>query len=164
MAYCDKLAAQLKEKGVRVKVDSRDMRTPDKMWDAVKKGIPLRVEVGVREMEEGQVTHVRRDLGRDSKTTVSFDDFINGAQGILDAIHDDLLTRQRQFSQDNTHQVDTVADIEAFFKAGKKGYVCAPIAVLEDEALDAVKTEYGLTARNIPFAYEGQRVLIAKAY
>lgn len=164
MEYCGKLAAQLKEKGIRAKVDSRDMRTPDKMWDAVKKGIPLRVEVGGREMEEGQVTHVRRDLGRDSKTTVAIDQFVNDAQGILDAIHDDLYARQRKFSQENTHQVETIADIDAFFKEGKVGYVSAPIGVLEDDALEAVKTEHGLTARNVPFAEDGKRVLIAKAY
>ena len=37
------------------------------MWGMIKKGIPLRVEIGGREVDEGTLTHVRRDLGRDSK-------------------------------------------------------------------------------------------------
>lgn len=164
MEYCDKIKAGLKEKGIRAKVDERDMRTPDKMWDAIKKGIPLRVEVGGREMEEGVVTHVRRDIGRDSKTTQSLDDFIAGAEGVLDAIHDDMLAGQTSFREKNTHDGESVADIEAFFKAGKTGYVRVPVAVLEDDKLEAVMKDHGLTARNMPFADEGKTVLIAKAY
>jgi prolyl-tRNA synthetase len=45
-------------------LDASDARTPDKMWVAIKKGIPLRVEIGQREMEEGALTFVRRDLGK----------------------------------------------------------------------------------------------------
>ena len=164
MEYCEKIRVGLKEKGIRAKVDERDMRTPDKMWDAIKKGIPLRVEVGGREMEEGVVTHVRRDIGRDSKTTQSLDEFIAGAEGVLDAIHDDMLAGQTAFRVENTHDGQSVADIEAFFKAGKTGYIRVPVAVLDDDKLEAVMKDHGLTARNMPFADEGKTVLIAKAY
>ena len=164
MAYCSEIAAQLKEKGIKAKVDARDMRTPDKMWDAIKKGIPLRVEVGGREMEEAQVTHVRRDLGRESKTTQSVESFVEDARGLLDAIHDDMLARSRSFRDENTHEGQTLADIEAFFKAGKTGLVKVPVAVLEDVGLDAVMKEYGLTTRCMPFVDNGRTVLIAKAY
>ena len=61
----------LKSLGLKVRVDRRDMRTPDKMWDAIKKGIPLRVEIGGREMDNGEVTSVRRDIGRESKQTIA---------------------------------------------------------------------------------------------
>ncbi|MCB1720573.1 MAG: proline--tRNA ligase [Rhodospirillales bacterium] len=164
MAYCADIATQLKKKGIRAKVDARDMRTPDKMWDAIKKGIPLRVEVGGREMDEAQVTHVRRDLGRESKTTEALEEFVAGASGILDAIHDDMLTRVRSFRDENTHEGQTLADIEAFFKAGKTGLVKVPVSVLDDPGLEAVKKAYGLSARNMPFADNGQAVLIGKAY
>lgn len=164
MAYCSKITDQLKEQGISAKVDDRDMRTPDKMWDAIKKGIPLRVEVGGREMDEGVVTHVRRDIGRESKTTESLDAFIANAQKILDTIHDDMLAKQSAFLKSNTHEMSSVDDIEAFFKADKTGFVKAPVSVLEDDKLEAVKKEYGLTSRNMPFDDDGQAVLIAKAY
>lgn len=163
-AFCEKLHDQLKEKGFRVKLDDRDMRTPDKMWDAVKKGIPLRVEVGGREVENGELTHVRRDLGKDSKTTVSVEGFLNSAQGILDQIHDSMLDRQRKFRDDNTHDVSTVADVEDFFKSGKTGFVKAPIELLSDKALEKVMTEHSLSTRNKPFDDDGKKVLLAKAY
>ena len=162
--FCDEVAAELKAKGFRVKVDHRDMRTPDKMWDAVKKGVPIRVEVGAREMEAGQLTYVRRDIGRESKTTLSKDDFINQAESILDDIHDTMLQRTRAFRDENTHDVSSVAEIEEFFKAGKHGFTRAPIAVLEDPALEKVMSKYALSTRNMPLADNGEKVLIAKAY
>ena len=163
-AFCEKLRDQLKEKGLRVKLDDRDLRTPDKMWDAVKKGIPLRVEVGGREVENGELTHVRRDLGRESKTTVSVEEFLNNAQGILDDIHDSMLARQRKFRDDNTVDVASVADVEDFYQSGKIGFVKAPVAMLKDPALDVVMTKFSLSTRNMPFEDEKQKVILAKAY
>ncbi len=162
--FCAKIAADLKAKGFRVKLDNRDMRTPDKMWDAVKKGVPIRVEVGGREMEAGQLTYVRRDIGRDSKTTLTVDEFVDQAEGILNAIHDNMLARVRKFRDDNTHDVSSVSEIEEFFKQGKIGFVRADVSILEDAALEKVMKEYALTTRNMPNADNGKKVLIAKAY
>jgi prolyl-tRNA synthetase len=162
--FCDKLLASLKSAGIAAKVDGRDMRAPDKMWDAVKKGIPVRVEVGQREMEGGNVTFVRRDLGRDSKTTCSVDEFINKIQSVMDDIHNSLLNRNRQFLADNTFDGNSVSDIRDFFAADKKGFVRVPVSVLEDPELEAVKNEFKLSTRCMPFENNGEKVLIAKSY
>ncbi len=164
MAFAAKIAAQLKEQGIRAFVDERDMRTPDKMWDAIKKGIPLRVEIGAREMDSGEVTTVRRDIGRESKQTVSAESFIKDAGNILDNIHDDMLAASRKFREEHTQEVDTVADIQEYFAADKIGLVKAPIALLDDASLEAVMKKYTLSTRNMPFADEGKKVLIGKAY
>ncbi|MEZ5813585.1 MAG: His/Gly/Thr/Pro-type tRNA ligase C-terminal domain-containing protein [Alphaproteobacteria bacterium] len=165
MAYCAKIAEGLKGQGISAKVDERDMRTPDKMWDAIKKGIPLRVEVGGREMEEGVVTHVRRDIGRESKATQSFDEFIAGAQGVLDAVHDDMLAKQRAFREKNTHEGQTLGDVIAHFDKNKgTGFVRVPVEVLGDSAFLAVTKDLSLTTRCMPFEDGGKTVLIAKAY
>ena len=163
-AFCQKIADDLKAQGVRVKLDNRDLRTPDKMWDAVKKGVPIRVEVGAREMEAGQLTYVRRDIGRESKTTLDVAEFSGQVETILDDIHDTMLERTRKFRDDNTHDVQSVAEIEDFYKAGKLGFVRAPVFILEDADLERVKSEYALTARNMPLSDNGEKVLIAKAY
>lgn len=162
--YCAKLAAQLKAQGLRVRLDDRDMRTPDKMWDAVKKGVPVRVEVGQREMEEGQVTFVRRDIGRESKKTVPLAQFTGEIGGVLDSVHDALLHRSRTFREANTVEVASVADIDDFFKAGRIGFTKAPVSLLGNENLEAVKTAHSLSSRCMPFADEGRAVLIGKAY
>jgi prolyl-tRNA synthetase len=163
-AYCEKLRDQLKEKGIRVKLDNRDMRTPDKMWDAVKKGIPLRVEVGGREVENNQLTHIRRDIGRDSKTTVGADAFLDQARGILDEIHNFMLSKQQKFTRNNTADGSSATDVEDYFKASNLGFIRVPTALLEDESLRKVMSDHALTTRNMPFEDEGQKVLIAKAY
>lgn len=162
--YCQKIANDLKAKGFVVKVDTRDMRTPDKMWDAVKKGIPVRIEVGGREMEEGNVTFVRRDLGKESKQTMSVNEFMNAFSGVLDAMHDSMLANSRKIRDDNTHDGNTAADVKDFFAAGKIGFVRVPVEVLDDPTLEAIYSEFGLSARNVPFADGGKKVLIAKAY
>lgn len=163
-AFCEKLEKDLKQKGFRVKFDKRDLRTADKMWDAVKKGIPLRVEVGGREVDNGELTFVRRDIGRDSKTTVPVDGFMKKAQGVMDEIHDNMLAKQRKFRDDNTHDVKTVAEIKEFYDAGKIGFVKAPVSLLSDAALKEVMSEHSLSTRNMPFEDNGEKVLIAKAY
>ncbi len=162
--FCEAIAVQLKAQGIRAKVDTRDMRTPDKMWDAIKKGIPLRVEIGGREMEAGEVTTVRRDIGRDSKQTISVDQFVNDAESMLDAIHDDMLVRSRTFRDENTVLAGSVMEIDDFFSEDKIGFIRAPVEILEDEALAAVMKKHGLSTRNMPFIDEGSTVLIAKAY
>lgn len=164
LEFCAKLATDLKAKGLRVKLDDRDMRTPDKMWDAVKKGIPLRIEVGLREMENKEVTTVRRDIGRDSKTTLGVEAFLSSVNDTLDAIHDNMLTKSRAFRDASTFEGKTAADVKEFFAAGKTGLVKVPVAVLDDPALEAIKKEFSLSTRNMPFEDEGRTVLIGRAY
>lgn len=164
MEFCEKISTALKKQGYRVKLDDRDMRTPDKMWDAVKKGIPLRVEIGQREMENGEVTFVRRDIGRDSKTTLPFDAFIAEVPKTLDAIHDALLEKSRKFTSDNTHDGQTLQDIAAFFDAGKIGFIKVPVTVISDPGYEAIRAKHGLSSRVMPFADNGEKVLVAKAY
>lgn len=164
MEYCQKIETELKAKGYAAKLDAREMRTPDKMWDAVKKGIPLRIEVGQREMEAGSLTFVRRDIGKESKTTCTVEEFLGRVQGVLDDIHDGLLSRNRKFTQDNTADVKTVSDVRDFYAADKIGFVRVPVELLNDPALEAVKDEFKLSTRCMPFEDEGRKVLLAKSY
>jgi len=162
--FCEKVSKQLKAQGFAAKVDSRDLRTPDKMWEAVKKGIPVRVEIGQREMEQGQVTFVRRDIGKESKTTCSVEEFLSKAKGVLDSIHDSLLSRNRAFRNANTVDGKSLSDVRDFYAANKMGFVRVPVEVLKDPALEAVKSEFKISARCMPFEDEGRKVLLAKSY
>lgn len=164
MEFCTNLTAKLKAQGITVKLDEREMRTPDKMWDAVKKGVPVRVEIGGREAQEQAVTFVRRDLGRESKTTLPADAFLKEITRTLDAIHDSMLDRSRKFHAASLTEGKTVSDIKEYFASGKTGLVKVPIEVLNDEKLADVKSEYGLSARNKPFEDEGRKVLVGRAY
>lgn len=164
LEYCDKIAARLKEKSIRVSIDTSDERTPNKMWNSIKKGVPVRVEVGGREMGEGNVTHVRRDIGRESKTTCSINEFVAGIEKTLENIHNSMLETSRNFTHENTKDLKTLSELEEFFKSGGIGFVRMPVGILEEPDLARIQKEHALTPRCIPFTDKGKTVLIGKAY
>jgi len=164
MDYAYKIAGELKDAGIRAEVDGREMRTGDKMWDAIKKGTPIRIEVGAREMEDEQATFVRRDLGKDSKQSLAVNALTDAVQVALGAMHNDMLERSRSFNREHTKEVGTVAEIRDLFVDDFVGFAKAPVSLLDDAELEALMQEHSLTTRNMPFADEGQKVLIAKAY
>ena len=164
MEYCQKLAAQLKEKGIRVHLDDSDGRTGDKMWGSIKKGVPLRVEAGQREMEEGNVTHTRRDLGRDSKTTCSMEEFVNIAPSILDDIHNAMFKRAQHELNDRTYQMSSLTEAREFFARGDVGFVKMDSSILDDADYEALKKEHSVSSRCLPFEDDGKTVIIGKSY
>lgn len=162
--YCREVQKKLKSIGIRAKVDESEARTPDKMWGCVKKGVPLRVEIGGREMAEGKLTHVRRDVGKDSKATVSVDEFIGSAQSILDDIQKALFDRAKKFRDENTFDLDGLAAVKEFYTAGKIGFAKIDTDLLSADEWPAIQDEFKLTTRCMPFENGGKKVLIAKAY
>ena len=162
---CTKLKAQLKAKGYRVLLDLSEARTPDKMWSAVKKGVPLRVEIGGREVEEGTLTHVRRDLGRDSKTSWAVAEFVENAGKLLDDVQASLLERATSFRDAHIHDANTLDDVKEFFSDSDKiGFLKLPVDILDHADLEAVYKEYSVSSRCMPFADGGRKVLIGRSY
>lgn len=164
MDYAKGLTAQLKAKNMRVKIDSGHDRTPDKMWRAIKQGVPIRVEIGGREVEEGTLTFIRRDLGKDSKKTLPIAEFVGTAQNVLDDMQAALLQKARAFRDANIKDVKTLDDAAAFFKSGAMGFVKMDVGLLKDSGFEALKAEHALTTRCMPLADGGRKVLIGKAY
>ncbi|MCB1532403.1 MAG: proline--tRNA ligase [Alphaproteobacteria bacterium] len=163
MSYAGDLVAKLKEQGVRAQIDDSEKRTGDKMWAMIKKGVPLRVEIGGREVDEGTLTHVRRDLGRDSKTSCSVDEFLSGVSGLLDSIHDELFNRAKKMRDENITDVGDLAALEEFFKNDGFGFVRMNLSFVEDADYERIKKEYSLTSRCMPYDMQG-KVLVGKAY
>lgn len=164
--HCRQLAARLQAKGIRVKLDTTDARSSEKMWDAIKKGVPLRVEIGQREMDEGKLAYVRRDLGKDSKLTVTGDEFVGTAQAVLDRMHEDMLKRNTDFCRSNIHDVKTLADIDAFYKGDGFGFcrIDSAVSLNDPEGFKRLKADHSVSHRCLPFENEGQKVLIGKSY
>lgn len=164
--HCRKLAERLKAQGIRVKLDCSDARSSDKMWDAIKKGVPVRVEIGQREMDEGKLTYVRRDLGKDSKVTVTTDEFVGTVQAVLDAMQAALLKRNTDFCRANIHDVKTLADIDAFYKGGGFGFcrIDSDVSLKDDAGFKKLKGDHSVSHRCLPFENEGKKVLIGKSY
>src|SRR5207248_259467 len=99
---CDKIAARLRETHyaglpIEVFVDRRDLGGGVKNWEWIKKGVPLRVELGPRDLESGKVAVSRRDQPAKTKEFLATEEFVSQAAAMLDSIQNNLLQRATVF-------------------------------------------------------------------
>ncbi len=116
----DKLAAQLRgqrffDGPIEVEVDRRDLGGGVKNWDWIKKGVPLRVELGPRDLESGTVAVSRRDQPVKAKESIASQDFVGRAAEMLNSIQQNLLDRATQFRDAHTRRIDTKEEFYSFF-------------------------------------------------
>ena len=170
LAYCNNLAADLRAKSydgrpVRVELDLRDLRGGEKSWQWIKRGAPLRVEVGPRDMENDAVFVGRRDRGHKEKETIGRETFIDGISDMLSEMQDGLLERARAHRDEHIRIIDDKDEFYAFFTpdetAGGKGgipihggfamtHFCGDVALEEQ-----IKKDLGVTVRCIPTKGQG---------
>jgi prolyl-tRNA synthetase len=100
---------------LEVEVDRREMGGGMKNWDWVKKGVPLRVELGPRDLESGTVAVSRRDQPVKTKEAISADDFVGRAVDMLTSIQQNLFDRAKQFRDNHTRRIDSKEEFYAFF-------------------------------------------------
>jgi prolyl-tRNA synthetase len=165
LEFCDKLQKELRAKDISVQVDKSDARSSDKMWAAIKKGVPVRLEVGAREIAEGQITYTRRDLGKDGKMKVTVAEFMNTIGVVLDEMQGDLLQRARRRLEGQITDVKSLKEVREFFAADQTGGLRLDYSLIKgSEEFAAIKQEFAVTTRCLPFADNGQKVIVAKAY
>lgn len=164
MAFAAELVEKLRALGVRVKLDDSDKGSGDKTWSMIKQGIPIRVEIGKREVAEGTLSHVRRDIGRDSKTSCTQDEFVGNVLAMLDDIHNSMYKRAESFRDANINDVDNLEQAERFFAEGHTGLVRMDAALVDEPAYAQIQEQHAVTSRCLPFADNGSKVLIGKAY
>jgi prolyl-tRNA synthetase len=161
--YCNRLAADLRKipyagRTIDVEVDNRDIRGGDKAWQWIKKGIPLRVEVGPRDMEQDSVFMARRDRAHKDKVSLKRDEFVATITQILEDMQSTLFARAKAHREHNTKRIDSRAEFDAFFGAKQEedgaaaaqgGFALvhyAPDRKVEDE----LKAKFAVTCRCIP--------------
>ena len=173
MAKLNPLADELKKLGIRVQVDASDKATPGfKFAEYELKGVPLRLAMGGRDLENGTVELARRDTM--TKETVSFDGIVETIQTLLKEIQDNIYQKALNFRLENTREVDTWEEFKEEIK--KPGFLlCHWDGTPETE--EKIKAETKATIRCIPLEgdktpgnciYTGkpsnQRVIFAIAY
>lgn len=89
LAYANQVASRLQQcryqdLPITVHVDKRDIRGGEKNWDWIKKGVPVRIEIGPRDMEANQVVVTRRDQAHKQKESLSIEALLSGIGGILE--------------------------------------------------------------------------------
>jgi prolyl-tRNA synthetase len=122
------LATELKDAGVRVRLDSQvatsfGRRATD--WEI--KGVPVRIEVGPRDLAEGQVTIVRRDTGE--KRTAPVGEVVHRVTNLVALIQDELLAGATKRRDERTAEVSTIEDA---IEAGKTGFARIRWDLLKD--------------------------------
>ncbi len=173
MTYVDGITENLKAQGVRYHVDMRETLSPGfKFNDWEMKGAPLRVEVGPRDIDGGNLVCATRFTGK--KTVMEKDAFLKGVSAMLDNIQNDMLENRKAFREENTKDISNYDELKAATVNGgfAKAYWDGS---REDE--ERIQNECKATIRNIPFVqpdeegvcfYTGrktrQQVIFAKAY
>ncbi len=145
-------AAQLKDMlaGFRVKVDDTDKSPGWKFSEQEMRGIPLRVEIGPKDIEAGQCVVVRRDNGE--KTTVLIDELSLKVTEILDTMQREMLERARAHRDAHTYTAVTYEEFKETV-AKKSGFIKAMWC--GDEACELqIKEDTTATSRCMPFEQE----------
>jgi prolyl-tRNA synthetase len=139
------MARELSGRGFRVKIDDTDKSPGWKFSEHEMKGVPVRIEIGPRDLEKGEVVVVTRHDR--NKVTMPATDVPSVMERILDDMHGTMLQNARDFVDAHTYKVSTYDDFKARIKAG--GYVLMSIS--GEEAETRIKADTGATARIIPF-------------
>ena len=185
---CDKLAHALRERRyvdlpIEVEVDRRDLGGGVKNWEWIKKGVPLRVEIGPRDLEKNSVAVSRRDKPVKEKQFMPIEEFAARAPEILISIQQNLLERATKFSEANTRKIDNKEEFYDFFtpKNSTKPEIHGGFALAHwngsRKIEEQIKSDLKVTIRVIPlnnalepgrciFTGEpsAQRVIWAKSY
>ena len=104
-----RIAEVLRSAGIRVKLDDRDMRPGAKYYEWEMKGVPLRIELGGRDIENGVVSFARRDTGE--KGEIAIDSLAPGVQLLLDAISENMYQRACEIQRSRIQDVDSVENL-----------------------------------------------------
>ncbi len=106
------IAGEARELGVRIKVDDRDHLKPGaKFFEWEKKGVPLRIELGPRDLAAKKVVLARRDLGKAGKEDLPMDGLAVRLPGILEQMQQGLFERALKNRQDHTVDIDSWGDL-----------------------------------------------------
>jgi prolyl-tRNA synthetase len=167
MAYVNDLAADLRKtqyagRDLIVEVDDREIGGA-RGWEWIKKGIPVRAEIGPRDMAEDSVFMARRDRPHREKSGVKREAFISQIPDILEDIQNELFQRACRFRDENTRKVDEQKDFYDWFtpKNAQKPEIHGGFALSHwcgDGACEKkIKEELNVTIRCIPLDAEEEK-------
>ncbi len=185
-AYAERLARTIEHqifhgKPVTVLVDKRDLRGGEKTWEWIKKGVPLRIEVGPRDIENNSAMVCRRDKPHKEKQAMVLEELAPMVPELLDEIQAAYLQQAKAFRDSNIHtHIETLEQLKEHFsgddeKSGLQGFVKAKWC--GDVATEEILKEFKASIRCLPIEQSGTQgkcvltgkpatldVLIARSY
>jgi len=173
LPHAVEITKKLTDAGVRVTLDDREEYTPGwKYAEWEMRGVPLRLEIGPKDVERSQVLSVRRD--NRAKAPISWESIAADVPALLETIQKGLLDKAREFRAENTTEVRDYQELESLM-SNKRGFIIAPWCG-STECEDRVKEDTTATIRVIPRDSQpdarcvvcnkegARRVYFAKAY
>lgn len=165
--------AELRKKGISVKYDDSDNKRPGfKFADYELKGVPVRLAMGARDIENGTIEVMRRDTLE--KETVSFDGIAEYVEKLLVDVQQNIFEKARKYRDEHVYECDNYEEFKERVKDGGF-FLCHWDGTEETEA--KIKEDTQATIRCVPFAYEQtpgvdmvsgkpakHRVIIARSY
>ena len=160
---CDRLAAELRSQRffdlpIEAEVDKRDLGGGVKNWEWIKKGVPIRMEIGPRDLASGSVVVSRRDQsGKAAKESMASVEFVKRAPDILADMQKNLYERAKKFRDENTKAINSRDDFYDFFtpKNQSKPEIHGGFALAHwngsREIEEKIKQDLKVTIRVIPF-------------
>ncbi len=119
--YCETIARQLREcqyygKGLSVFIDKRDRRGGEKNWEWIKKGVPLRIEVGPKDKESNTITLCRRDKPHKEKIQIRLENMQEEVVSILESVQQNYYLQAKKYRDENIRRdLTTLAELKDFF-------------------------------------------------
>ena len=153
MQSCECITKTLKDAGIRVKIDADETKSPGwkfNFWEM--KGVPIRIEIGPRDVEKNACVLARRDVpgkeGKEFGVSAEKDSLVKKVLSTLDEIQHAMLDKARMFRDENIVDCETMADLESAIEQGK--WARCPWEGSDDEE-KAIKEKTGATIRCFPF-------------
>lgn len=174
MEACDTLAKELQSIGVRISVDSRDNMSPGfkfNYWEV--RGVPMRIEIGPRDLDAGHATLAQRN--RKEKFTLPLSELTGKVPALLNDIHDQMLREATDLRENRTYDVETFDEFKRLIPEKPGFYRVWWDGSREDE--NRIQEETSATVRCIPLEQPGgdgkcfmsgrrtsTRAILARAY
>ncbi len=187
--YCDALEKNLREQSygreaIRVRRDDRDLRGGEKAWQWIKKGIPLRLEIGPRDVASDSIFMARRDKDPKDKQSLSRETFLGSVSSILAEMQAGLLAKSTDLLNEHTQSIESFEAFKTYFtpkhEEGEKTEIHGGFAetwALDSPEIEAFIKPLKVTGRCIPLAKQDQsgtciftgksgakRMIFAKSY
>jgi len=145
--YCEEIAEELEKSEVRVQLDSRQGWTPGRKFnDWEVKGVPVRFEIGQKEMDKTVVTIARRDTSE--KYQIDRAHVVSETKKALDTIQTSMFEKAKKYLDENTHEVDSYDEFKQIMES-KRGFL--KVFWCEDPQCEAkIKEETKATTRCLP--------------
>lgn len=164
--FCKKIQAQLSQhafwgRALAVHIDTRDLRAGDKNWQWIKRGVPVRLECGPRDIEQESVVLYRRDKGPKERTQILVSNLSTQIQTILQEIQDAYMEQASSFYASFAREdVQDLEGLKAFFSSAEedqpvRGFIKAKWSM--DPASEELLKEYKVTIRCLPLKQSGTK-------